>query len=150
MPVTADFQVEYASLLLGPGTDYEILKIEGLDMPAVRTNDLLKDTTDGAFGGKDILGIRVVTITLEVNGTPGPDLAQKLRTLATAWNRKQTDSALTYRLESGGVRHVNGRPRRCAWAVEKWAFDVGIVPTILQLECTDPNIYNTSNAVVLV
>lgn len=146
MPVTSDFQFELGTspaLLMGPGTAYEIVEVEGLDLPAIRVTDVPKAAGNGSFRGNDYKAERTVTITLEIHGTAGSDLATKITDFATAWNSRQTNVDLTYRLPGVTNRKVVGTPRRCAWKVDQ-RFSFGVVDAACEFVCVDPRIFETA------
>lgn len=137
------------SLLMGPGTAYEIARVEGLDMPPVRPNDWDRIGADGVTSWDQRLAPRTVLLDVEIHGTPGADLADKVSAFVSAWQSRATDVNLTYRLPGTGDRRVTGRPRRCRWSVDR-PFEMGIVTAAAEFFAPDPAIIDvaTGNPVI--
>lgn len=140
MAITADYQFELRGLLLGDGTDYEVTKVQGLDMPDVRARTL-DPYRHGLVGvGDHWFGAREVIIDLDVLGTPGADLANKLRDLATATQPSSSDLVMSYRLEGESTRRINVRPIGRTYPVDV-AATRGFVPVALRFVAYDPRLY---------
>lgn len=136
-------QVELNGLLMGPSTAYEIIHIDGLGILSPRSNDVPRTTGDGSYPGADLLPDRTVTVTMDVVGTEGADIAAKLRALATAWNRSSTVVALEYRLWTAEpARWVDGKPRGVTWSIDIVAQSGLVQAVVAEFVCTDPNIYD--------
>lgn len=70
VPATAGFQWDFNGLLLGDGTPYNIIQVEGLDaMPAIQQADVDRGRDTGQFQSVYYVGGREITITLEVQDT---------------------------------------------------------------------------------
>lgn len=113
--IAADYQIELRLLLMGASTVYGIgptpASIEGLGLTQPKTNDLDLAHQDGAYGGHDKRGIRVITIPIVIRHTSAANAMNALTTLETAWDVSTTDIPLYLRLPGWGKFHVNGRPR---------------------------------------
>ena len=107
--ITADYQAELRTTLMGPSTNYEITKIE---VPPAQTvkNDLRKLLADGSFQGAHYKAPIVVTLTLNVLGSTETTLRSRLDTLETAWAPSATDLTFVLRLPSWGKKSLSGRP----------------------------------------
>jgi Phage tail protein len=78
VPTLSDWQFSFNNAVaLGPGTNLEITKLEGIDMPAVRSGDAGRPRDHGAFAGLDVMGEREITIQ--------GDLHNKTGTFSEAW-----------------------------------------------------------------
>lgn len=116
--VVADYQLELRGVLMGAGTVYGIgprpASIEGLGNPQPKTADLDFAHADGAYGGQDKRGVRVVTVPIVIRQTTAALAMTSLETLMTAWDVSAADIPLYFRLPGWGRRYVNGRPRGLA------------------------------------
>src|ERR1017187_891607 len=74
VPTLAPYQLNYNGLTMGPGTVFEFQKLEGFDMPTVRTGDAGRARDHGLFIGLDLMGGREITVTGDM-----------LATSSTAW-----------------------------------------------------------------
>ena len=113
--VVADYQAELRGVLMGVGTVYGIgprpASIEGLGNPQPKTTDLDLAHADGAYGGHDKRGVRVITVPIVIRQTSAALAMTSLETLMTAWDVATADIPLYFRLPGWGKRYVNGRPR---------------------------------------
>lgn len=79
MPLS-DYQLSFNSLVMGAGTDVQLVSIDGLrGDPAIRSGDVNKGRQDGAYAGLNFLGERIFTVTLMV-------FAPKLATVSVVLN----------------------------------------------------------------
>lgn len=62
---------------LGPGTSLELTKLEGIDMPALRSGDAGRPRDHGAFAGLDVMGEREIIVSADLHNPTG--------TLQAAW-----------------------------------------------------------------
>jgi len=113
--VTVDFTAELRATLMGVGTIYEIesgtVMITGLGTPPTKTYDLDLTDLDGAYGGRDRLQPRVITVPIVI-ATGSPATAMNgLKTMNTTWAPSTTDIPLYMRMPGFDKFHVNGRPR---------------------------------------
>lgn len=107
--ITADYQVEIRTTLMGPGTNYPIRFLDGVSLPGIVSNDLPKLLADGDFQGFSTYGPRFVTVTFDVVGSTAATLESRTATLETAWAKATSDIYLVWRL--GGTKYrVSGRP----------------------------------------
>lgn len=140
--ITLDAQLEIRGLLLGKDTNFGLLRLSGLDMPALRTSDHPRPRDHGEFGGEDYLGKRIVELELIVKGATAQAIQDNLDTLANAWEPSNSDIPLVVRWATY-KRRVNGRPRRRAWALDRKA-RFSYARAVLGFECPDPRIYDAA------
>lgn len=142
MAITSDHQVEYGGLTMGRGTDYPIDDADGLDMPTVRDFDHAVTGRHGEFPGRDLLGSRIVTLSVIPAGT------DEMAALNTAFRPCRDEQPLTFRIPGvagGGVRRIMARPRRASVPVTI-DHSLGLPLTVLQLKATDPRIYDENES----
>lgn len=66
--ITQDGQVEWRGLLLGAGTSYRYVNLEGwMDLPEVRDGDIDFDNRHGSQPGQLLVGRRVVTLSFTMS-----------------------------------------------------------------------------------
>lgn len=146
--ITQAWQVDFAGVLLGPGTPYPVGDITGFGTPKTRAQDTELPTEDGAFPGVDYYGTQTVTIEAGIRtpGDPGAamDALAILKRAASAPAIRRTAGALhTLRVYWPGrsePKRVLGRAREVepvsmAQAVFGW------IPLNLVFEVTDPAWY---------
>ncbi|KAB1989807.1 phage distal tail protein [Streptomyces triticiradicis] len=143
--ITREWQVDFAGVLLGPGTSYPVGDITGFGTPKVRSQDVELPTEDGAFPGVDYYGTQTVTIEAGIR-TPGDPaaavdaLAALKRAGSDPATRKTAGAVQTLRVfwpGREGPKRVLGRirdvePVSMAQAVFGW------IPLNLVFEVTDP------------
>lgn len=112
--VVADYTFEVRATLLGFGTSYEIsgrASIGGLGTPPTKTADLDLADADGSYAGRDRRASRVITIPLEIVGTPAAAGAALKTLTETIWAPSAIDIPLYMQLPGFGKFYVKGRPR---------------------------------------
>ncbi|GAA3371185.1 hypothetical protein GCM10020367_20830 [Streptomyces sannanensis] len=146
--LTTDYQIDFAGLLLGPGTPYVVSDVVGLGAPELRTQDVDNPTDDGAFPGVDYYRPRVVRIEAAIR-TPGDpsaaaDALARLHEVASTPSIRKTAgklAVLRLRWPGRGVRRLYGRIRR-ADAISTAQSIFGWIPLELEFAATDPRFYD--------
>ncbi|MDF9813027.1 hypothetical protein [Streptomyces sp. SPB162] len=64
------WQIDFAGVVLGPGTPFIVSDVQGLGAAELRTQDVLNPSDDGAFPGVDLYASRSVRIEAGIS-TPG-------------------------------------------------------------------------------
>jgi hypothetical protein len=72
------------ALSLGPGTNLELTKLEGIDMPAVRSGDAGRPRDHGSFAGLDVMGEREITVAADLHNKPGATFSEAWEEVAQA------------------------------------------------------------------
>ncbi|WP_405908751.1 phage tail family protein [Streptomyces sp. NBC_00828] len=143
--ITQEWQVDFAGVLMGPGTPYPISEITGLGTPEVRAQDVELPTEDGSFPGVDYYSPRMVTIEAGIR-TPGDPqaaadaLAALDQAAADPAVRKTAGALQTLRLLWPGrdsTKRLYGRVRRVE-AVSMAQAVYGWIPVNLEFAATDP------------
>lgn len=141
MPVDREWQFEFDGFLFGDGTSYPVSKVEGFNLPELRTRDFDKPSEDGQFPGSDFLSGRRTTWHIGIDGEPGPDLFEKTRALRAAFRKRPVEETLEYRFRGQtAARILLARPRRLAL---DWDDDaaLGASKAVVELYATDPREY---------
>jgi len=145
-----DNEFSIGGLVMGPGTSYLVQTVEGLGMPDVRSSDVDKPRSHGAFYGLDFLGSRALTLNVLITtgntGDEAVDAAEAhkaLSVLAGIWQpisyNTTTVQPLTYKLPYHDERIINGRPRRSH--VDYTNVGNGLITVTLQYVAADPRVY---------
>ncbi|MDX3241715.1 phage distal tail protein [Streptomyces sp. ME18-1-4] len=143
--ITQQWQVDFAGVLMGPGTPYPISDITGLGTPEVRAQDVELPTDDGSFPGVDYYSPRMVTIEAGIR-TPGDPqaavdaLAALDQAAADPATRKSAGAVQTLRLWWPGrtnTKRLYGRVRRVE-AVSMAQAIYGWIPITLEFTATAP------------
>lgn len=62
VPTLTPYQFSYGGYTFGSGTSFRLTKIDGLDLPVVRSGDSGRPRQPGMFRGLDVLGQREITV----------------------------------------------------------------------------------------
>ena len=148
LDLTQDWQIDFAGVILGPGTSIKVSDVEGLGAPELRTQDVDNPTDDGAFPGVDYYSPRTVRIEAGIRtpGDPGAamDALAQLQAAANTPDVRKTAGALAVlrlRWPGRGVRRLYGRVRR-AEAVSTAQTIYGWIPLDLEFTAVDPRFHN--------
>jgi hypothetical protein len=134
-----------AGILIGQGTPYGIVKLEGFDKPKVRSGNTSRPRARGSFVGLNLLDTRTITLTFDVGPPFGSygNLYGALQALRTACS---TEGTTEYPL---WVRLPNGPQMACMARVLQKSVPWDVVADLgqlaqncsLQWEATDPYLY---------
>jgi hypothetical protein len=131
-------QGQWRSLFFGPGTDYPVIAIDGIDgLPNIQEADVDRPQIDGAWSGTDQVGPRVIMLSLGIRGDDPADLEAKRRAalFVLGPSRKAVESLV---LTDG--RTVYGKLRQSAMPSEM-GYDHRLGEIHLQFWCPDPRVY---------
>lgn len=148
MTVSADWQVEYNGLLLGDGTEFDLVEIDGfLDLPEVRSSDRTLLLRDGVAPGRDNLGGRSVTLTVDVWPSDPSTLGAKIAAFQAAFSiQHDAESLLNLQIPAvagGGLRQFSCRTRRRSAPLDLNVVQ-GHCQFVVQLDGADPAIYDAT------
>lgn len=139
--ITADWQCELNGLLLGEGTPYGVLSIDGLgDLPEIRTADDPRAGDHGLYRGNDLAAGRIVTVELDIVATASTSLNAAVAALETATVLQSTESPFAFQFPGKVRQQVGVRPRRRRLPRDL-ALQMGFGRAKLQLDASDPRIY---------
>lgn len=142
--VTADYQIELRTTLMGAATDYPISRnrgsISGLIDVSVKQAETPFAHADGSFvGGQAYQEARTATFSLLVQGDTESDVGDNLETMRTVWAPASAALPLYFQLPGFGKRYVNGWPLGFVPDMDNMKFK--IVPILASFRITDPTIY---------
>lgn len=144
--ITADYQMQLGTLLLGAGTAYEVDGEAGLvgwdDLPGLDTADVPRPSAPGEYAGTIYPQARIITVQLSVHGD-GPGYAVNLATLRAATTATlAAETPLAVRL-AGQMLSANVRClQRAIPTGRNYAAGASLKAT-LQFKATDPRRYGT-------
>ncbi|MFF1444110.1 phage distal tail protein [Streptomyces sp. NPDC058295] len=145
-PELADWQYDLGGVVIGTGTNVNVIETTGLGRPPVRDNDADQPSMDGMFAGPDYWAGRQVQIDAAIN-TPGQpdachDVIAALQAAAdTAAVRLVGGQGMTFRLKRPGrpVKRLTGRMRKLDPEFSRAIH--GYVPLDIELLAHDPTFY---------
>jgi hypothetical protein len=149
MAITADWQMELRSVLIGAGTDYTVMRDPGpaglLGTPSVRSGDV-DLMGDGAGGGVDRYASRLITVPVDVFGGSPETTNARVQTLLAAWRRSSVDTPLDVRVpgQPETVLRYFGRAR--GGSESMWSLLAGHQGVLLAFAALDPFAYGAEVA----
>lgn len=134
----ANYTATYEGLTLGPGTDYDILSVEGwLNRDVQISTPNLPRYHGGLIGDSYHLERRVI-LTIEVSGTT----VANRRTLLKAFQPLvDSESPFVLTLPGETARRIDCRPSRAASPINVPS-ELGLAPFMVELIASDPAIYD--------
>lgn len=144
--LTAAFQGYFNGLQFGPGSDVQLVGIQGLrGMPALRSGDIPIPLRDGSYPGVDLLDERIFTLDLLVTVTADP-FENVLQNVGTAFQtimdpRKQ----LPFQFLLPGwtsPKQIICRPTKGGLPIDG-DFVFHKVPVAVEMTASDPLVYDT-------
>lgn len=143
MAVAGDWEMEFAGLALGAGSSFDLVSVSGLlDLPELRSSDLLLLRRHGAYAGEDFLAPRTITLELSIFADTDADMELRMAEFLAAF-AVGAESPLQFQLPgvAGGVAaRVWARTKRRN-VVMDLEYVYGVAKASVQLVATDPRIY---------
>jgi hypothetical protein len=141
--ITADYQCEYAGILMGPGTKYGIKSYDFADMPVLRSSHTSRGNDQGNYRGSDYMDNRFVNLDMVIIGTSNNDLQNLIATLqgATAPSNN-LNNVLVFQLPGQVKKQVSARSYKRAMPQTADRAQFATVDAKLQFLCLDPRIYS--------
>ncbi|WP_435970237.1 phage distal tail protein [Streptomyces sp. Qhu_M48] len=150
MTLLANWQIDFAGVVIGHGTPVAVSNVEGLGAAELRTQDVLNPADDGAFPGVDLYAPRTVRIEAGIRtpGDPAAALDKLAEIEAVAANAKVRRTAgalaqLRLRWPGRDTKVLFGRIRR-AEAVSTGQAIHGWIPLDLEFTALDPRLHGDS------
>lgn len=151
--ITTEWQIERGGLLMGDGTDYDLVRVTGLaGHPATRPSDRAMAQRHGAVAGEDYLTPRVMTFTFEIVETASATMTTKLDALSRAMAPSVLELPTAFRVPGvglGGVVTANTHIRRRTVPIGL-AYANGVARATFQMVASDPRLYALAQQSVLV
>jgi hypothetical protein len=139
-----DWNVEINGLLMGPGTPYGIISIDGLDTPDFRVDDTVKMGDHGDFLFANYADKRVITTTADAIGVPATgDFENVISGLRAAVGVPQPDY-IRYRYKKLGepTRVAFVKPTRGPKYLVDVNYNIGNAQWASEMQAGDPRIYD--------
>jgi Phage tail protein len=137
-------QGSYNGLAWGPGTQFAVSAVEGLDdLPGLRTDDVARPLLDGDFTGVDRAGGRSVVLTLGLRGADPDDLGKLVAACRTAFASRDDPLPATFR---DGTETIFAKSRRRALPYDAETL-ARLGACIIELYAPDPRVYGPAQIV---
>jgi hypothetical protein len=138
MPQQKLGRVQWGDLLFGPGSQYAVTGVVGLDdLPDIRTDDIERPGQHGDYTGPDWTGPRTVQLKLGLRGE-SPDDLRALSLALRAATQPQAEPAPLQFLDQDVLVWAKVRKRSIPYDAE---FLWSIGDAALELYCADPYLY---------
>lgn len=130
--------VQWGDLLFGPGTQYAVTSISGLDdLPDIRTEDVARPGQHGDYTGPDYTEARTIQLGLGLRGNDPNDL-RALSIALRAATQPQAQPAPLQFLDQGVLVYGKIRKRSIPYDAEHlWRLG----DAALEVYCADPYLY---------
>lgn len=131
-------RIQWGDLLFGPGSQYHVTAIEGLDdLPDIRTEDVARPGQHGDYTGPDWTGARSIPIKLGLRGQSPDDLRALSLALRNATQPQRQPQPLQF-LDQGVLVWAKVRKRSIPYDAE-YLWSIG--DAALEFYCADPYLY---------
>lgn len=130
----------------GAGSPYQILDVEGLEsLPGIRNQDDNRGYADGMFTGRDFLGGRYISITIQTVGSPGASAQANFNTLQrTLQPQTSGTTPLYFMLSAGETEQVINARVRAHMASINPDYTYGYIISQVDFFCPDPRYYDSN------
>lgn len=137
-----DGQISYGELLLGAGTPYRWVELDGWDdLPALDSGDVLRPARHGAWPGTPYAQQRHVTLTSRIRTEPG-GAGEAVRRLRRATAPPPGAGLGELRVRTGDGEELLAHARVSQRIISHArGYRIGWVPVTIQWTCPDPRRY---------
>lgn len=139
--MAAPWEFAFSGLTFGAGTAYGLEVVEGLSMPAIRTEEDTRMEAHGAFTFARYLSARHVIFEGDIHGTDGDDLEDKINAMKTAFAPRAADGELTFELGDTVEKLLYCKPMRLDYRVIP-LYSIGYANWAAEFVAGDPIIYS--------
>lgn len=131
-------RIQWGDLTFGPGSQYHVTAIEGLDdLPDIRSEDVERPGQHGDYTGPDWTQARTITLKLGLRGESPDDLRALSLALRNATQPQRQPAALQF-LDQDTLVWAKVRKRSIPYDAE-YLWSIG--DAALELYCADPYLY---------
>lgn len=130
----------------GTGSPYQILDVEGLEsLPGIRNQDDNRGYADGMFTGRDFLGGRIITMTIQTTASPGASAQANYNTLQRTLQPQTSGTTPLYFILSAGETEqvINARVRGHMTSINP-EYTYGYIISQVEFFCPDPRYYDSN------
>ena len=141
---SAYYQFSFNGFLMGAGTPYPILKVDGLEaLPDLRVQDDNQGYNDGMFSGRDFLSGRTITIQMLTTAGNGNSAHANFNLLQQAMLPQQSGTGvLQFQLSpSDAIQRIDVRVRKRMTAIDP-EYTYGFIQSVWTLFAPDPRYYD--------
>lgn len=140
----ADYQYDFNGFLIGAGTNYKVMSVEGLfTLPDVYADDQARQGDDGDFSADDeVLGGKTFVFEIALLNEDSSPCDGLYEALSRATNFINRDIPLTIRRPGTADRVIDVRTRRRHFPAN-WNFTHGMGLGLLELKALDPRLYSS-------
>jgi len=151
MATELDYQYEINGLLVGRGTPYQVLSVDGLfELPDIVVSDTQREGADGEYSSNDeTLTGRIITMQVAINHELSADVNDMLADADDLYERLQVVTSnirdtwpLLIKRPDRPERRIYVKTRRRAFQ-SNYDFAIGHGQGALQFKALDPRIYST-------
>lgn len=140
------YSFSFNNLVFGGGNSpFQILSVEGLeDLPDIRNQDDNRGYTDGMFTGRDFLGGRYLTMTIQILGDSNNSMVQNVALLKNNLIPQQAGTTpLQLQIPGSNLQVIYARVRRRTLKIDP-EFTYGKSIAVVQFFAPDPRIYDNT------
>lgn len=148
MTLTADYQIEFNTIVMGSGTAYDIVAVVGAGFPAVRDSDIDRQDDHGSFvSRRELLQERTLNIEIDIIGADPGDLWSKVNILKRAFVPSDTIRVLSIRMGATGWGATYGEDVSFYGFSRQFTMNLGdsanynTTKAYIQFVCPDPRAY---------
>jgi hypothetical protein len=106
----SDFQVEYAGLLMGPGTNFDLPPSwDFLDMAAVKVMDVARVWADGSFSGPDFADELTIPLDIEIFASDGVTFGQAVMMYLSVFTAQSVDQPFWFKIPNLAVFGIGAK-----------------------------------------
>ncbi len=135
----------------GAGSPYQILNVDGLEsLPGIRSQDDNRGYADGMFTGRDFLGGRIISMTIQTTATSTASAQANFNTLQrTLQPQTSGTTPLYFMLSAGEMEQVINARVRSHMATINPEYTYGYIISQVDFFCPDPRYYNSNEQTAL-
>ncbi len=144
-----NYQVSYRGVVMGDGTNYDFIELNGIHDMIVKDRDRDNPRTHGMIPGVHSATFRLIRASLEVRGVAGSSAHQRdIQALLSAMSPDahqspdETDDQFTFKFPGESERFMFARPVRRS-RPRRVSSEFGLAPIRFELKVYDPRQYST-------
>lgn len=142
--ITQDGQIEWAGFLMGAGTAYKIIELQGWrDLPPIDPGNVPRPTGHGSFPGRPQAAERIINLALQIRAHPD-DFERLVEDLENVGGISDTEDELPIVARFGGTAYlVYGQLRARTPGPINRHYGLGLTQNAaIQWACSDPRRYS--------
>lgn len=128
------------------GSALGLFGVRGLDLPAMRSADLVRPGAHGRFRGADWADARSIELDVRIEGDTADDLAVEMAAFVAAFVPTDDEMPFTWQLPGESERRVLARCRRRSHPVNVDYVHAYVATARIEMVATDPLIYDATES----